>query len=258
MHHRMTLTRAALALGLTTVVALAVLAARRPVSAAADLAPGKVDLKSAGALAFGPDGVLFVGDSVGGAVVALDTDDRTPAHGARKIDVAGRRREDRGARRRGARSDHDQRRGGEPDFEERLRLGVARPRPRCHAARRARRRLGQADAAVARQHRARLGQPGRRARRHPGARQNPRTLTITDMAYVERQPDGGRHVERGVVVGAALDPVSVQDRGQGHAAPDLARLARPVRDAGAGAHVRAVHAWAVSSTSWRPTPARRS
>jgi len=41
------------------------------------LKAGKADLKSAGALAFGPDGVLFVGDSVGGMIYALDTQDRT-------------------------------------------------------------------------------------------------------------------------------------------------------------------------------------
>jgi hypothetical protein len=53
------------------------------------LTPGKVDLKSAGALAFGPDGILFVGDSVGGAVVAVDTGDHTAVKGAAKIDVQG-------------------------------------------------------------------------------------------------------------------------------------------------------------------------
>ena len=36
---------------------------------------GTVELKSAGALAFGPDNVLFVGDSVGGSVFALGTGD---------------------------------------------------------------------------------------------------------------------------------------------------------------------------------------
>src|SRR5215831_10710189 len=36
---------------------------------------GKVDIKSAGPLAFGPDGVLFIGDSLGAKVVALDTAD---------------------------------------------------------------------------------------------------------------------------------------------------------------------------------------
>src|SRR5678815_5386588 len=73
------LVRAAIALGATTMIAFLVLSAYRPVDAAAVLTPGKADLKSAGALTFGPDGVLFVGDSIGGAIVALDTNDKTPA-----------------------------------------------------------------------------------------------------------------------------------------------------------------------------------
>lgn len=39
------------------------------------LKEGKPDLRSAGALAFGPDGILFVGDSKGAAIFALDTGD---------------------------------------------------------------------------------------------------------------------------------------------------------------------------------------
>jgi hypothetical protein len=39
------------------------------------LTPGKAELKSAGALAFGPDGVLFVGDSASASIFALDTAD---------------------------------------------------------------------------------------------------------------------------------------------------------------------------------------
>jgi hypothetical protein len=38
---------------------------------------GKAELKSAGPLAFGPDGVLLVGDSLGGAIFAIDTGDKT-------------------------------------------------------------------------------------------------------------------------------------------------------------------------------------
>jgi hypothetical protein len=89
MQHRMTVAGTALAVGLTTVLALTVHAARTPASAVAGLAPGKVELKSAGALAFGPDGVLFVGDSVGGAVVALETNDRATVRTAPNIDVQG-------------------------------------------------------------------------------------------------------------------------------------------------------------------------
>src|SRR5262245_7165445 len=42
------------------------------------LSKGKAELKSAGPLAFGPDGVLFVGDSLDGAIVALATEDTKP------------------------------------------------------------------------------------------------------------------------------------------------------------------------------------
>jgi len=52
------------------------------------LKTGKADLKSAGSLAFGPDGVLFVGDSIGGAIFAIDTQDRTAAPAA-AIEIAG-------------------------------------------------------------------------------------------------------------------------------------------------------------------------
>src|SRR5262249_31832961 len=41
------------------------------------LKPGTPDLKSAGALAFGPDGVLFLADPQSQAIFAIDTGDRT-------------------------------------------------------------------------------------------------------------------------------------------------------------------------------------
>jgi hypothetical protein len=80
---------AAVVVCLAAVLTLTVTAARRPVSPVADLPAGKVQLMSAGALAFGPDGILFVGDSVGGAVVALDTNDRKASGSAAKIDIQG-------------------------------------------------------------------------------------------------------------------------------------------------------------------------
>jgi hypothetical protein len=55
----------------------------------ASLKTGRVQLKSAGALAFGPEGILFVGDSANASVYALDTNDQTPATGAAKVEVAG-------------------------------------------------------------------------------------------------------------------------------------------------------------------------
>jgi hypothetical protein len=68
-------------------MALALLAA--PLSAdhhKSGMKAGKADLKSAGALAFGPDGILFVGDSAGGAIYALDTGD-TKAGSAASVSV---------------------------------------------------------------------------------------------------------------------------------------------------------------------------
>jgi hypothetical protein len=53
------------------------------------LQSGKAPLKSAGPLAFGPDGILFVGDSAGAAVVALDTADTSPAKQAKPVEIKG-------------------------------------------------------------------------------------------------------------------------------------------------------------------------
>jgi hypothetical protein len=50
---------------------------------------GKAQLKSAGPLAFGPDGILFVGDSLGAAIVALDMDDHTPGRSGGTVEVKG-------------------------------------------------------------------------------------------------------------------------------------------------------------------------
>src|SRR5262245_23790223 len=53
------------------------------------LKKGTPDLKSAGALAFGPEGILFVGDTQGAAIFAIDTGDRTPASAATPLKVDG-------------------------------------------------------------------------------------------------------------------------------------------------------------------------
>ncbi len=54
----------------------------------AGMRSGKAELKWAGSLAFGPNAVLFVGDSIGGSIWAIDTEDRTPGQAA-KIDIKG-------------------------------------------------------------------------------------------------------------------------------------------------------------------------
>ena len=58
-------------------------------AAGINMQTGKVELKSAGALAMGPDGILFVGDSVGAAIVALDVDDNKPAKSAGGLEIKG-------------------------------------------------------------------------------------------------------------------------------------------------------------------------
>src|SRR4029077_14565708 len=52
------------------------------------LKTGKADIKSVGVMTFGPEGILFVGDSTGGAIYAFDTQDRT-ASPAATVDVTG-------------------------------------------------------------------------------------------------------------------------------------------------------------------------
>jgi hypothetical protein len=82
-------------IGLAVTVCLAaalphvVTAARTPAGVAAELSAGKVNLISAGRLAFGPNGILFVGDSVGGSIVALDTNDQTASTSTAKTNVQG-------------------------------------------------------------------------------------------------------------------------------------------------------------------------
>src|SRR4051794_29151092 len=50
---------------------------------------GKAGLKSAGALAIGPDGVLFVGDSAGASIYALDVNDRAAVKSGGNLEVKG-------------------------------------------------------------------------------------------------------------------------------------------------------------------------
>ena len=48
---------------------------------------GKVDLKSAGPLAFGPDGILLVGDPIGAQIFAIATGDTKPVKSAPTADL---------------------------------------------------------------------------------------------------------------------------------------------------------------------------
>jgi len=83
------LPRLGLALCVAAVVVFLVSSNSKAGSPVGEMTAGKVTLQSANALAFGPDGILFVADSLGGKVVALDTNDRTAAKMAVKINVEG-------------------------------------------------------------------------------------------------------------------------------------------------------------------------
>ncbi|HJT88525.1 MAG TPA: hypothetical protein VJ732_11730 [Bryobacteraceae bacterium] len=87
MKRRANLIRVAAAFSLAAALAFTLAAART--TATSSLVPGKAQLTSAGPLAFGPDGVLFVGDSIGAQVVALDTNDHTAPKSGVKIDAQG-------------------------------------------------------------------------------------------------------------------------------------------------------------------------
>jgi hypothetical protein len=73
------------------VIAVAILcwaaAAAQSGALAAGVKKGAPDLKSAGPLAFAPDGTLFVGDTKGAALFALDTGDHTAAAEKRRVEV---------------------------------------------------------------------------------------------------------------------------------------------------------------------------
>lgn len=75
---------------LVRLAVLACTAATLMFAAATDgMISGKAPLKSAGPLAFGPEGVLFVGDSAGAQVMAIDTADRTSLGAATAFEIKG-------------------------------------------------------------------------------------------------------------------------------------------------------------------------
>src|SRR5579872_2924244 len=76
-------------IGVTALASLLAVSASGASLTLESLKPDKVILKSAGKLAFGPDGVLFVADAKDAKIVALDTGDRTPRKTAPKLDLKG-------------------------------------------------------------------------------------------------------------------------------------------------------------------------
>ncbi len=86
--HRTTKISSTFAVCAAAVLALTVASVSKPATSSVNLPMGKVQLSSAGAMAFGPGGILFVGDSIGARIVAIDTKD-TKASGNAKINVEG-------------------------------------------------------------------------------------------------------------------------------------------------------------------------
>jgi hypothetical protein len=74
-----------LAIALVALVTSASIA--RGAEPTASLKKGTPDLKSAGPLAFGPDGILFVGDTKGAALFAIDTGEQKAAAEKRSVEV---------------------------------------------------------------------------------------------------------------------------------------------------------------------------
>jgi hypothetical protein len=57
--------------------------------ASSNLQTGKADLKAAGALAFGPDNILFVGDTPAATIWALDVQDRASSKSGGSVEIKG-------------------------------------------------------------------------------------------------------------------------------------------------------------------------
>jgi len=76
-----------LLIGLT--LALSILAVVAFAAPPYGLVSGKADVKSAGPLAFGPDGVLFVGDSMQASIFAIDTEDSKASPASGQVDIQG-------------------------------------------------------------------------------------------------------------------------------------------------------------------------
>ena len=58
-----------------------------PVENKYGLKKGNASVQSINALAFGPDGILFIGDSKEGAIIAIDTKDKTVAEKATAVEI---------------------------------------------------------------------------------------------------------------------------------------------------------------------------
>lgn len=68
---------------------VALLAGALSAAPGAGMVAKKLELTSAGPIAFGPPGILFVGDSAGASLVAIDTGDKKPAKAPAQVELRG-------------------------------------------------------------------------------------------------------------------------------------------------------------------------
>jgi hypothetical protein len=190
-----------------------------------NLPVGKVPLTSAGSLAFGPDGILFVADSVGAKIVAIDTHDAKPVAKA-SINVEGV--DGKIAAMVGVPADQivinhvvvnpisknsylSASRGKGPDAAPLIaKVDTAGKITLLSLDSAPNEAVSLVDAPEA----------------NSSGRQNPRMQTITDLR--QWRSDGGGSLERRMEFGAAFDSVPVQVRREGRDAPNLALFAWPL------------------------------
>ena len=79
--------RLSLTFGLTSMLLGALALAAPAADYTAGMKSGAPDLKMAGPITFGPDGILFIGDPVSAAVFAIDTGDRKAGGSPAKVEV---------------------------------------------------------------------------------------------------------------------------------------------------------------------------
>ena len=152
----------------------------------ASLQKGKPDLKSAGPLAFGPDGILFIGDTQGAALFAVDTGDKDASKPGGKIQVENISQAVADLLGDPPAAGDDQRRGGQPRLGDGLPVGLARPGPGRLAGDPAGRDRREAARARPGGRQVRQGQPAQpRLARGRGARPELRGESITDIAFVD-------------------------------------------------------------------------
>ena len=160
-------------------VSLCALAVAAP--ATTGMNTGNANVKSAGPLAFGPDGILFIGDSLGAQVVAIDTGDAKASAIPVLDQRPGRRSEDRRGAGHHPGPDFDQRCRNESGFEERLHFGEPSTGRRCGGC-----------AAQARYHAGKLSEVkldnvkfSSIALPNPPSQNNQKVNTITEVRYVD-------------------------------------------------------------------------